>query len=276
MRRPHASPPETARSFETTGARRSAKADSPCLARARMVDFAATTAISRSAGVLHLKTANFHEEGPAAARSRRAPVRFFFKGPWPCLRWRTTEARPSFAVPALPVPTRNPGRRRTKRPLPPDIQAHPRAGEASASGRRLDPSRRRARKERELAMKTNTSERDFKLLVLLNLMKTSERGVVDRSIPVSDNGLFRWRIQIAPSDQPEFQNLVNITEKLPPNCMVLLPGRMSAMMVKDLLASDGQERFALFNNDGTTTNNREETVVIAVGTRESVSPNAEW
>lgn len=70
MRRPHASPPETARSFETTGARRSAKADFPCLARGRMVEFAATTAISRSAGVLHLKTAKLSRRGtPAAARS---------------------------------------------------------------------------------------------------------------------------------------------------------------------------------------------------------------
>lgn len=124
-------------------------------------------------------------------------------------------------------------------------------------------------------MNTNTAERNFKLQALLDLMQTSERGVIDRSIPVSDNDLFRWRIQIAPSDQPEFQNLMTITAKLPPNCMVLLPGRMSAMMVKDIVASDGQERFALFKNDGTTTSNREEAAVIAVGSRESVSPKAE-
>lgn len=124
-------------------------------------------------------------------------------------------------------------------------------------------------------MNTNTAERNFKLQALLDLMQTSERGVIDRSIPVSDNDLFRWRIQIAPNGQPEFQNLMDLTAKLPSNRMVLMPGRMSAMMVKDLLANDGQERFALFNNDGITTNNRDETAVIAIGARESVSPKAE-
>jgi len=103
-------------------------------------------------------------------------------------------------------------------------------------------------------------------------MQTSERGVIDRSIPVSDNDLFRWRIQIAPNGQPEFQNLMDLTAKLPSNRMVLMPGRMSAMMVKDLLANDGQERFALFNNDGRTTNNREETVAIAVGAKVLADP----
>ena len=53
----------------------------------------------------HLKTAKLSRRGiPAAARPRRAPVRFFFKGAWPCPRWRTTEARPFLAPGPSPKP----------------------------------------------------------------------------------------------------------------------------------------------------------------------------
>ena len=116
-------------------------------------------------------------------------------------------------------------------------------------------------------------ERNRRLRTLLDVMKTSERGVVDEFIPDSNNEGLGWRIQIAHPGEPEFQKLADFIETLPNSTMVASPGNIATMMSDDLLSEDGSPRFALFDETSTTTTIRNAAVVIAIGQRIHVIPS---
>lgn len=134
------------------GARRSAEADFPCLARGRMVEFAANNCdltIRRRPPPENGQTFTKRDTCRRALRAR--PGSFLLQGRLAVPQVESNRGAPPF-LPSLRLrfpPTPRDGGERPDRKPRRHTRPAPEPGEESASRRQLNPSRTRARKERE-------------------------------------------------------------------------------------------------------------------------------